>query len=707
MTSRTRTVPPLRRPDHRVAEPSAETLAFDAERCRSDHPTDEIPRYGEPTWDMRGLRPPHVGASRINFERLPDSWRGVVRRSFWSLLNLDAETDGEHGRALRQSGGTVLNYSSFITAFALWCGEAGVREPEAVDDLVYEDYAAALNEMGYTRHYVERRLKALTMIAVAGHRVEGAKLPVPPWATVGLDQFVAGEREGGGENRSEPVPQTVMAPLLSWALRFVNEFAVDILSAKAERDRIQALVPTTTTPGSIERTRSYFAAVRASGQQLPSYVDHAGRQVMANHYIASLVGATPHQLRRYRLREFADLELGAPAQVSTEISGRVGGRPWRGPISFGEVPQLLTLLHTAALIVVSYLTGMRPAEVLSLRRGACERFQETDGRTVYAISGRHYKHVREDGVAVPEGRVREQPWYAVAPVAKAIAVIEQLHQEDLLWPAKTPWSPTGAVRPGQTSMGPQTATFRFADFAVAATRLAVAHGRPHESVPDAGRISIGAFRRTLAWFIVWQPGGDLAAGLQYGHLEPLVTTQGYAGRSHSRGGIGDVVNMERLRRVIDSLADAADGLDRGERISGPAASRYVERVARYRETFEGRVLSERQVTELRTMPDLRIYESPTQFLTCVMDPSKALCLSGSAKANGDAPNLNRCSSRCANRARTDRHADEMRAEARTLRAIADSSALPEPQQVRYARRAELLEKEADEHDLDAEAEMHP
>jgi len=616
-------------------------------------------------------------------------------------VSIDDTHDGENGRAKRASGGTLLQTVNFGLAFARWCEARRVRTPDAVREGDYEQFANALDALNQSREYSEVNLHALSRLARAGSWVDGPAMPTPPWVRVGVDAYLSGDKKKQGENNTQPLSQAVAAPLITWALRFVCDFSDDILAAKEERTRLlSAMRKGNPNAGPVLRT--YFQGLRDRRESVPAVFDRAtGSLAIASKYIAGLTGTSHDQVRYYLKREFADLPVDGPALVLSEVRGRVGDQPWRDGISFEDVRPLMTLLHSAALIVVGYLTGMRPAELLTLRRGCCTTTIHSSGKRVHSISGKKYKRARQNGAALADGLTREQPWYAIDQVAKAIEVVERLHDDDLLWPAKPPWSRAGAETPGEPSMRSENATLRIASFIEATRALTRQLDRPHEVIPDVGRIAIGQFRRTLAWFIVWQPGGDIAAGLQYGHLEPL-TTQGYASRARSRGGIGDLIDMERLRRVVDMLHEASERLDEGERISGPATGRYFDRVGQFREHFPGRTLTERQMRSLRSTTELRIYDSPKQVLTCVMDPTRAACLTSNNPKDGrTTPNITRCSDKCANGVRTDRHAEELARQAAELRSQAVSALLPEPIRYRQLQRAELLEAKVQEHEKTA------
>jgi hypothetical protein len=51
------------------------------------------------------------------------------------------------------------------------------------------------------------------------------------------------------------------------------------------------------------------------------------------------------------------------------------------------------------------------------------------------VTGRHWKGVRDDtGEFVPEGEIRPDPWVVAEPVATAVEVLENLHDEELVFP---------------------------------------------------------------------------------------------------------------------------------------------------------------------------------------------------------------------------------------------------------------------------------
>lgn len=89
---------------------------------------------------------------------------------------------------------------------------------------------------------------------------------------------------------------------------------------------------------------------------------------------------------------------------------------------------------------------------------------------------------------------------------------------------------------------------------------------------------------------------------------------------------------------------------------------------------------------------------------CVYNRDRALCHRLDIT---DAPRLDRCQPSCANIARTDQHADQLRQHAQALEKQAASEALPGPLADRLGRRAEHLLGLADRHEHDRIAFQEP
>ncbi|MEU1288313.1 integrase [Kitasatospora sp. NPDC005856] len=515
----------------------------------------------------------------------------------------------------------------------------------------------------------------------------------PPWNREGVDDFLPAA-SAGGENVTDPVSPATIGPLLIWALRMVDGFADDILAAWNEGQSIttRAISAVQSTPDGRKRLRAYLDDLAANDRPIPSRIMN-GRPSIANGYIVHLTGASRSQLtlelRDPRWKEHLRRNPGG-CPLTTTITGRVDGKPWTPAIDLSETSTLMRHLGTAAFIVLSYLTGMRPSEVLALRSGCCPNPQDTGQR--HLIRGHTFKNARgEDGNHLPGGELREVPWVAIAPVVSAVRVLERMVPEgELLFNSSIHDYPRN--KPGRQALSFETLSTRIEDFAKWASGLAQSMSRSYEIVPDdpRGAIAPARFRRTLAWHIARRPGGLVALAVQYGHLRTTVSV-GYAARS--RDGIHDLLDIETARASADTLAQLHADRAAGIGISGPAARRAIHAAANA-PAFPGLIITARQARALLHNPTLAVHDNPDAYLTCVYNPAKALC---HQQKPADTPSLNRCVATCSNIARTDHHAASLTAKAAELERQAGTQLIPGPLADRLRATADRLRALADQH----------
>ncbi len=129
------------------------------------------------------------------------------------------------------------------------------------------------------------------------------------------------------------------------------------------------------------------------------------------------------------------------------------GRPWISHISYHQAQVLALRLAAACLVVVSYLSGLRPAEVLHLHTGCCPA-PEGDGTGTLRcrLHGHHFKGVRDaDGTPAPDGAARQ--WTVIPPVHTAIGILEQLTTGHL-FPLRPAWLDGASKRPRRRPPAP-------------------------------------------------------------------------------------------------------------------------------------------------------------------------------------------------------------------------------------------------------------
>ncbi|GAA1407004.1 hypothetical protein GCM10009639_55330 [Kitasatospora putterlickiae] len=212
----------------------------------------------------------------------------------------------------------------------------------------------------------------------------------PPWDTEGVDDYLPEENQPGGrENTTEPLDPRVVAPLLMWSIRVVEDLADDILAAWDERTRMTGRAHANpSSPEGAEALRAYLRPILSEGAPLPTATIR-GNSGAARIYIAARTGSSLKQVqwagRLHRLSRLA-AERPGPCPLTTPVTGLIEGRFWRTSINFDEAGDLRRHLGTAAAVILLHLTGMRPQEVQALRSGCCPApAPDTDGTTRHLI----------------------------------------------------------------------------------------------------------------------------------------------------------------------------------------------------------------------------------------------------------------------------------------------------------------------------------
>ncbi|MGW3690561.1 integrase [Streptomyces sp. NPDC005125] len=664
-----------------------------------------VSSYGDAAWALDPINAnPSTARDRIHWDPFPASLREDFRFLAWLMINTALPAIFLQGRSAstrtRRSASKIHSCVLQWRLFAIWLNTRGITRLTDCRSEDFREYAASLTRKPKAqRGYVRFRLVELTWLWMIDRSSPvPLHVPEPPWEREGIDDFLPAA-SSRGENQTEAIVPDTMGPLLIWALRVVDDFAEDILAAWSERLRLTAAGKTAPrTKEGLARLNAYLADMVEQGRPIPT-VNINGRPQTANLYIAGLTGASRLQVDSAlnQVRRWKEYLASAPpggCPLPSPVNGTVDGACWKLGIDYDEAPLLMRHLGTACFIVLSYLTGMRPGEVLGLRAGCCPDPDEPGQRHV--IHGYVYKTaVDEDGNHLSSGALRDVPWVAIAPVVSAIRVLERfIPEEDLLFGSESHQFHAFGLFGKRTkaALRPETMRERMADFTNWASQLALRLERPHEVIPPDphGTITSSRFRRTLAWHIARRPGGLVALAIQYGHMRTAVSA-GYASRS--RDGIHDLLDIETARATTDALASLAAERAAGAGISGPAARRAVLAAAEA-PAFEGIVFTAKQARKLLANPALAVHDNPNAFLTCVYNPDKALCR---LRASQTTPSLERCVSSCANIARTDRQAAQLTFKADELDKQAANELLPEPLAERLREHAAGLRTLADKH----------
>ena len=677
------------------------TLVLHDVKIAEATPKEDISVFAKDVWHLHPMAL-HPASRRvaINFANSPQPYQQTLKRLVWVLINRPTPVEMLQRRtpAIRSRLTAETIFGTFkvgMKPFASWLAGRGISRLCDANDAVLWDYAHHVAAQPGSRDRKAQRLWGVTRIWLLAPYLPAAdRIGQPPWEPHGFEDLL-GRANSSSENKTRPIHPQTMSGLLVGALRFVQDFSDDILQAAQERDAMTAQEPRRRIqPGDKAKLDKYLDDCRRDGRALPGLIDTQGRLVLARQYLAGRLGVSYDVLEKARASGIP-IQVGAP--LDTPISGQIHGKPWTPAIDFYEVDHLVRLLAGACLVVVAYLSGMRSQECTALRRGCC-RPSQADGNAAggFEIFGRTFKTALDpDGNAIPGGAVRAHPWHVIEPVAAAVSIMERLHPHDALF-AYRAFNPN---KSGNHAIAPRTINFVIEQLIASCNDTAARFGRPDEATPEdpEGPVTMQRLRRTLAWFIYRLPGGRIAVGIQYGHLEPYVT-DGYGSRVSA--GLRGVFPMEEARAISDHLSDAAARRDAGEAVSGPAANRYIEGVAEFTNIYPGRFLPPNGYKQLLANPRLRIFDNGLQPVACCYDATKALCHPDNQRRLDikRSPNLARCDPRCGNVARTDSHIDEIRVEIDHLGKQQSSPMTPEPMHHAHGQRIEMLQKIIDTHE---------
>lgn len=511
-------------------------------------------------------------------------------------------------------------------------------------------------------------------------------------------------KAGRTENSTGRIPEPVLGPLITWAMRFVDDFSGDILAAGTYLEHYRSQRTNGRygrNSGAAEALAQYLAEHENSGQPLPG---HRGRPNLQQ--IAADIGTSRHGLdtnpsiRKVVLATVAKVGITDYTAMPVTITGRVHGRPWVDSIAHHHPTlshmHLQRMLHIACYIVIAFLSGMRDAEIKHLRRDCLDTTRDAAGIAYrWTVSSLAFK-----GEADPSG-VGAQ-WVVGAPAARAIAVLEKLHPpgQDFLF-SHPPGTQHMRPRDGTDHALTTKATLgQLNDFVAWINQYCAEHALA-EVIPlingQRWVLSTRQFRRTLAWFIARRPGGSIAGAIAYRHLS-IQMFEGYAGTSDS-GFRAEVEAEQALARGQDLMALATDYSHSA--ITGPAADEAHRRLEAFDASaaFAGTVLTDNtRLARLMKRSDPAIY--PGTFALCVFDPDKAMCQPRPDQRGDTRPQLGHCQPLdCSNVALTASNLDALCSEHRTLRNELDTRTTLPPLLVhRLRERLRRLEDFLTRHD---------
>jgi integrase len=534
-----------------------------------------------------------------------------------------------------------------------------------VTDEFLRSYLLELNSQGLNPRYIARRLNIFSLTYIYRSKLSYDALTFPPFAGRSIGSLI-GAKSDILENVTPRIPEPVMGPMLFWALRYVECYAETILAAveKAQNPRPFTVFPAHTSP--TERLAAYLEHLATSGRGLPDLppsqpVTHdrlrrAGRmdptykinlsEVAREIGLRGLSGAlaAPDSAFRTSLRK-ALTTLGFDWERVAQANPQSLEAVLQHGLSGKAARLFAQRLAVASYIVIGYLSGMRDAELQSLRVGCVRRVRSADGLIErWKIHGRVYKNVRDS-------RGVEAEWVVIEPVVKAIQVLERLHA--LYWPGEVgflftnPWAKSSRGQRVTFCQGINHLMNVIRDHA----NVLASGSADLPTIPDHDgqpwRFSARQLRRTVAWHIANRPFGVIAGMHQYKHAS-VAMFEGYAGLSSC--GFKLEVEQERALAALDALYELYEDWNSGVAIAGPGGgslSRDFEFVRQQTGNFPGMIADEARSRALLKNKSKQLHVG--MLNDCVFRPENAMCLRGTTGADREGPRLTMCEpTRCSN-----------------------------------------------------------
>lgn len=383
------------------------------------------------------------------------------------------------------------------------------------------------------------------------------------------------------------------------------------------------------------------------------------------HYAPTILGMSRDMLAFWKERPRPGTTF--PGWTATVGVCPVLKQPWRTPLTSTSKPshhlfrEEMGHLITACLVIILYLSGMRPGEVVNLMEDCLKRPVDpaTGLRDRARIIGRPLKKRGSRRREEVEWVVTDAVETAVDMLVTLLAPYRGIHGSrrlalnlNALRRAKERGASTRRrTKPGYpisvTSLGLLIDSF-YERVREQQPILVALDPTEHELAPDY-QLNPAQFRRTLARHIARQPFGVIAGKIHYHHVSTAIFA-GYAGSFDDDFALD--VEDERVLAGIDILeqmrTDARAGL-----ASGNAAAKVLQEYERVRDRipFEGLVdTSAGGIVVDNAVRRLAEIVHVGTLSNCIFDVSKAACLTQRERDEGaPTPHINMCSpDKCGN-----------------------------------------------------------
>ena len=372
--------------------------------CRTAPARRTCPGTATDLGPVAAVAPPARPARQINWDLFPVALRASFKRAGWALVNLPTPDPllerAATCRARQPATGTIASTAEHWRRYAAWLAGRAITSLADVSAACHGEWAAPSPASRWEPH---PRAGAERGQVLWGSRRTAGPRPCPHAAVGSRGCASTFPQTRGRREQHAPVHPAVMSADLGAG--FTEDFAADILAALAEHERFRPASPPATTPKPRRGSPPCWTSTRVPAPRCPARRSKAGP---APPLLLALTSA--RAAARWNTLRRARLPAGGTAPLGTPVTGQLRGKPWTGPVSYHQAPALALRLSAACLIVVAYLSGLRPAELLHLQPGCCPVPADDGTGRRYRLHGVKFKAARnDDGTPAPTARRGSEP----------------------------------------------------------------------------------------------------------------------------------------------------------------------------------------------------------------------------------------------------------------------------------------------------------
>jgi hypothetical protein len=631
-----------------------------------------LSRFADDRWDLapaifRENVPRSIAA--VDFTALHDPLQRLTAKEFlWARLNEPSPCPTQ----ARMAPTCVRAALADLTRFMVFVSRhVGVFALHKVDQTLLDAYLAELRgERNRTRDRVAHLLNTPIDLDRYSPFLTLGSFSCRPWRDRPAVRIAGlSPQPQSADNRTPRISEPIIAALLRWSLKYIDHFATDIFAARAEYEALEQNAihgnKREATPALLNRVDIYIGRRCADGRGIPISVHNRGGRSQA---VGNLAEASINfHLIALQLGCYARCLIGRPAlrerlvraveRLGPEIGGMDchisanpdTGLPWRARFDERSLVEEERMLQAAAYVVCAYLTGMRDSELQAMRAGCHSVSKSADG-----IVERH--RIKSVTYKARDRSGEEAEWITIAPVARAIEIVERLTASqrkargtDTIWQTLSMAGGEHAELRGNVIRLLNDLRGHLDSLSSDGPAIPYVEGRAWWFTPRQ-------FRRTLAWYIANRPFGSVAGKIQYKHAS-IAMFEGYAGSIPS--GFRREVEQERALGQLDDVVEHyEEAIRRGLPPTGPAAARLRSEFARIRDElgdFPGHIVDTQRLRAMLAHLGRTLHVG--LLADCFFDPDTALCLDREgATSDRSVPALSHCRpDRCPNACVTRRH----------------------------------------------------